>query len=907
METAKLLGGSLVVVVVLLILEISGFSLFGFFWLVLCTIPPFLLGATYIASLYSKAYLKRNPFQLRAFRYEQFFSDRFWQKCSSSRQKPPKLDRRLTGSSAVDEQLQELLNFIFRDYLLAWYKMFFKNDEEFPFLLRSELHNFIVDFSALCKDINWLQFCTEELIQIFATHVRLFRIASRTKDPEYTIEQIFFQLEEKEFGYSREAVCIDLVTEKDYFLQLSHQLVYMHGSHRSFECLPYRELAKEVLATQVFQSLLKTFCDPDYINQTIIWLFCTAENIGINNECFVQVLRASPNLSELKVLEGMLITEIAIQRANDTGGSASEETKAKLNSLLYIKQLLDHRVRLVASGADDNRSQYSLDAATTYNDFARMVPVKRPSLEEVLDNSIALSFFMNYMETKNGTPLIHFYLTCAGFQASAEQLLEEYKSTGTQNKLELLRNQGLNIISHYFSNQTQYQISMEDEILLKRARKMLIQEVPSAYAFKEMQDKIYKIIRENYFPAFEQSDRYMKMLLELNLLRPMEESDNSSETKDHQGKPRLSASITSTMESRDPQTRKSFTNYLIEVTAQYPDGKGKVWTTCRRYMEFHDLHVQIERLFPNLSGLNFPGKKLNNMTNEVLSRRKTELHLYLQTLLFEDVLKNNEGLAEIMETFLRQEKYEMTRNGVERRLDTMVLPVITSVRSMTNAVLAMPQNVARLSDTIRDGFLKVLNLDSIDSGAQNGAFFDSEINENIPLRIMMTLMDEIFDLKSTTQFWLRSQVITILKGTMKAVYGDKINRMIVDYVDELTSTKEIAKALSAMKNALWPGGIPREPAQPRDERNKYAARVCAKSVLLTMMTEHLSATLGSQTTKRGALRFFDLLQNTALNRRLFYVILESILSTLYEKYPMKKWFVSFHSSQKLPKRSSAST
>lgn len=447
---------------------------------------------------------------------------------------------------------------------------------------------------------------------------------------------------------------------------------------------------------------------------------------------------------------------------------------------------------------------------------------------------------------------------------------------------------------------------MDDEIILKRARRLLTQDIPSPTAFKEMQDKMYMLIKDNYFTAFEQSDRYMKMLFELNLLRPLEEGEHDSDGNDEKkARGRLSAAVVATQESRDPVTRKSFTNYIIEVTEQFQNETGKITQIPRRYMEFHDLHVQIEKRFPNLSGLNFPGKKLNNMTEDVLSRRKQELHLYLQTLLFDDVLKNNDGLAEMMYNFLHIEKYEMTRNGVERRLDNVVHPVLTSVRSMTNAVRSVPQNVARLSDTIRDSFMKVLNLDSIDSGMQNGAFYDSEMNENIPLRIAMTLIDEVFDLKSTSQFWLRSQVITILKGTMKAVYGDKINKMIVEYVDELTSMKEMAKALCALKNALWPGGLTREPASARDDRNKYAARVCAKSVLLTLLTEHLGATLGSQTTKRGALRFFDLLQHSALNRRLFYVILESVLSTLYEKYPMKKWFVAFHSNQKLPKRREA--
>ncbi|GAV08693.1 hypothetical protein RvY_18350 [Ramazzottius varieornatus] len=916
MEHAAFLRASIAAIVAVLSLKLIGFDFVEFFWLLFYGSALFLLGFVYTASLYGRSYLRRHKFPLLTVPRD-YFTSRFWYKDQTTRPKLPKLDKRLTGCSQVDEQLQDILSYIFRDYILSWYSYYFKNDAEFPHYLRAELHNFIIDFSALCKDINWLQICTEDLVNEFAAHVKLYRNATKTVEKDRTTEQTFFQLEEKEIGYSRAAVCIDYTTEKEYFFQLSHLLLYMHGSQRAFECLPYRELAKEILTTQVFQPLVKLICDPDYINQTIVWLLCTPENIAIDNESFIHALRSSSNLNELRVIDQMLMTEIAIQRAKDTAVSsnASDDIKARLNSLVFLKGLLDMRIRFLASGSEDSRSQHSLDSSFSYNDYARMVPVKKLTMDEVLENPLAMSFLMSYMESKNGTPLIHFYLTCAGFRASAEQLLEEYHKTGTQNKLELLRIQGLAIINHYFSKQTQYEVSMEDEILLKRARRLLTQEVPSADSFKEMQDKIHGTIRDNYFSSFEQSEKYWRMLWELNLLRPMEEidesksgsSDTDSSSTRRSSQCKLTAGITSTVESRDPQTRKTFTNYCIEVTASYPDGHGKFWTVHRRYMEFHDLHVQIEKRFPNLTGLNFPGKKLNNMAGEVLNRRKQELHLYLQTLLFEDVLNNNEGLSEIMYNFLVPSKYEMSRNETERKFDSVVHPVLSSVRTMTNAVRAVPHNVGRLSDTLRDGFLGLLNLDSRDGKVvlQNGTYYDREINENIPLRIMMVLMDEIFDLKNTNQFWLRGQVITILKGTMKAVYGDKINRMIVDYVDDLTSTKEIAKALQALKNALWPGGTMAEAVPPRDDRAKYAARVCAKSILLTITTEQLQATMGSQTARRGALRLFDLLQHSALNRRLFYVILESIMSTLYEKYPMKKWFVNFHSKQKLPKRRDA--
>ncbi|GAV09767.1 hypothetical protein RvY_19253, partial [Ramazzottius varieornatus] len=151
--------------------------------------------------------------------------------------------------------------------------------------------------------------------------------------------------------------------EKEHFFQLSHQLLYVHGSQRVFGCLPYRELAKEILTTQVFQPLVKLICDPDYISQTIIWLLCTPENIAIDNESFIHALRSSSNLNKLRVIDQMLMTEIAIQRAKDTAisSNAGEDIKARLNSLL------DMRIRFLASGSEDSRSQHSLGSSFSYN------------------------------------------------------------------------------------------------------------------------------------------------------------------------------------------------------------------------------------------------------------------------------------------------------------------------------------------------------------------------------------------------------------------------------------------------------------------------------------------------------------------------------------------------------------
>lgn len=50
-----------------------------------------------------------------------------------------------------------------------------------------------------------------------------------------------------------------------------------------------------------------------------------------------------------------------------------------------------------------------------------------------------------------------------------------------------------------------------------------------------------------------------------------------------------------------------------------------------------------------------------------------------------------------------------------------------------------------------------------------------QVDDNIPLRVMLLLMDEVFDLKEKNQ-WLRRNIKNLLQQLIRATYGDTINR-----------------------------------------------------------------------------------------------------------------------------------
>lgn len=59
-------------------------------------------------------------------------------------------------------------------------------------------------------------------------------------------------------------------------------------------------------------------------------------------------------------------------------------------------------------------------------------------------------------------------------------------------------------------------------------------------------------------------------------------------------------------------------------------------------------------------------------------------------------------------------------------------------------------------------------------------------------------MDEIFDLKVRNQ-WLRRRIITLLRQIIRTMFGDIVNRRIIEYVSLITSPTKVAAYLQYIK------------------------------------------------------------------------------------------------------------
>ena len=110
-----------------------------------------------------------------------------------------------SGSPHIDEPLNLILSYIYRDYIYPWH---FKltHDRAFPIHLKDSINYLVVNLSMRIKSIDWIPYLTTRLVDDVASHVRLFKkarfalqVRSKSLDTDggkiVDLESLFFDAE----------------------------------------------------------------------------------------------------------------------------------------------------------------------------------------------------------------------------------------------------------------------------------------------------------------------------------------------------------------------------------------------------------------------------------------------------------------------------------------------------------------------------------------------------------------------------------------------------------------------------------------------------------------------------------------------------------------------------------------
>ncbi|UYV69283.1 K02A2.6-like [Cordylochernes scorpioides] len=202
-----------------------------------------------------------------------------------------------------------------------------------------------------------------------------------------------------------------------------------------------------------------------------------------------------------------------------------------------------------------------------------------------------------------------------------------------------------------------------------------------------------------------------------------------------------------------------------------------------------------------VKALPFPGKKaFNNLNREFLHKRSVQLNEFLQQVLAPDLLAACPGLLSVLLRFLNSKHYAREKRQLVRVMSNMMVnPIKSSVRGVGFLMKA----------AVPDGLIKALGNSRLppplppSAPLKKSSIPDIEGEDNIPLRILLLLMDEVFDLRSKDQ-WFRRRIIILLRQIIKATFGDTINRRIVDYVEMMTSATQVAEYVKKFRIGQLP-------------------------------------------------------------------------------------------------------
>ncbi|CAF0828646.1 unnamed protein product, partial [Didymodactylos carnosus] len=664
-----------------------------------------------------------------------------------------------------------------------------------------------------------------------------------------------------------------------------------------------------------------------------------SSQIPLTIDNFLLVVRTTDSQGELKTLTERLEQEIGKLRSKDIGGENGillvfnhADVRAKLNSYNYLKRLLSDRLelqqRLEPSPFDDD-------------DLSQRVPYHDLPLTEILNNCNGLDYFLKFLQSVDAVGYGSFYLNAEAFRCAGISVQQNNHDTSMeqhQANLEMLRNMANDLIEQYFLPTGTFKLAL-DENLIKKTLRILKSEAIDETLLDDLQNKAFEILSsDKYYGQFKTTPQYLKVLSEFDFADSMTmdnsdsaslssnnsndligdyDSNNAGSGSNSSGGTSVAAVIPDILDNIQNYTIQTAINdsgvcsekgekyaiYVISVSCKpiHPveSGnidmlKGKEWITYRRFSEFNDLNMIIRKRYRDLQHIQLPTKSLINSTSQdVRLKRQKELNTYLTALINPKVMNNHPHLADLLLKFLRNQQWkcqhtDLTRKDVVKStVDTIVTPFKQSALGIKNAVTSLPGNVVKsvnkvadgiqiVSDSVTDNMGKLFRtgqgLNDTSRDLQTFPIVEDYQNaKNIPLRVLLIIMDEVFDLKQKNM-WFRSRFVSILKRVLRTFMGDSVNRD--DY---------------------WPNGIMADKPSERDASVRHITQVLCKAKLLGIVSDELRHIIGSETTRRGLLRLFELLQNETLNRRFIFVLLEALLIKLFRPNDLHLIFEKLYS------------
>lgn len=343
----------------------------------------------------------------------------------------------------------------------------------------------------------------------------------------------------------------------------------------------------------------------------------------------------------------------------------------------------------------------------------------------------------------------------------------------------------------------------------------------------------------------------------------------------------------------DNRLKKKYITYTIRVLYTGSNGDRYEWECSRRYSEFDDLHKLLQRKFSKEVkevALSLPSKKLFGNTDPAFIKKRGEkLIVWLAVLTSSSFLRMNVELELMVRKFLMEGAYTK-EGGLAHKIKARLRASTSSKhhddsnngeQHTSSSPSYSPQGSGGGGGGGGSGGTNHVNSNA---AGEHDDIGDGLETEEIPVRILMLIMDEIFQLKRNK--WLRRAVKGVVFTLIRGFFGDNINRSLTEAVHTAFSPTNVVMYCKLFKESMWPDGVPAASGTDgtdsvRDEESKRRTSIEAKAKLFGLLPEDLKRLVGSANAKEGVNQVFEMIQHQAMNRRLVLAVLEALVATMF--------------------------
>ncbi|XP_003700301.1 sorting nexin-25 isoform X1 [Megachile rotundata] len=833
----------------------------------------------------------------------------------------------LVFTRMVDGALQNLLDLVFQDFVGLWLSELAFNSEQIIDNMKQDVWGAIQSLHDRLSKVDHTKLVACNIVNKITFHFEKIRIAqtasSEGEDPVFILS----------------AHLMSPTSELDYLRKVSESYILFLLPH-CYSLAPIKYLLREILACKILKPAIDLITDPDYINQKILMYIDQQQlaeamhrktyEYAESFEDFIRMIKSSKDLEVLKHIRYNIVTEIMqattiqnIKRAqgldpdNNAFGKSdviqARKLKRYISQLTYAKNMCEcHMQSLGWNGYPVQASDVTDSAMITEE---RILP-----LQYILDNVIGRRYLSQFLEQVASQDLI-------GYWAAVQELRNADKSNWHQL--------GTEIFYTYITSPTA-EIKV-DRVIRKKMESFLLGDI-GPQVFYEVQDDVVKTLEEKYYPSFVVSEQYKNMQeallnertddltedhriingnLSENISLLVGEHSNYARSKLDQLQEKLNnkmqalqalksslkpaskvlnflAKEVEWLQSEKRQLEAHLTHtemwaehlghWRAEVqSAEMPDNGDcphfvlvvhmaededntesicSGWVVLRKLQDFQDLHRKLRQLCPTVKALELPSQPLKffgKSDKNTLDKAKIQIQKYLNFILEDEKLNQSEALYTFLSPSSEHLKYAP--------------PSPKKSRFSLSTLFKTSSNELRDKEEEEDYSLL---LDDTDSGrsATDGLM---NINKDAIAEPLYTLLGEIFDLRGVFR-WLRRSLITFVQIT----YGRTINRQIRDTIAWVFSEPMLHYYIQLFTKSWWPNGRLMSETVTRSDEEKLKTRGEARRQFLNNIPEVLTNLVGAQSAQRGAIKIFDSLQNTNLNKQLFYDIFEVVM---YEVFP----------------------